>query len=67
MKALAQEFGMWSGLVNSEHDEVHSEWVLLSPSPFFFQQPQVKNAVDAIPGEARLWTDNFHSIVPLLK
>ena len=67
MNAFAEEFSLFVGVVNSRNDGIHSEWVLLSRSQLFFQQPKVKANVETLKNESILWTDEHHSIIPLLK
>ncbi len=56
-------------LANDEEGEFSADWVLMSANAEFFRQPEVAIASRPIlprPG-LRLWTDNFNSLLPLIK
>jgi spermidine synthase len=69
----ARHAGLKSLLVASEGDDdigVYSaDWVLLTSNEEFLQRSEVKDAatqITPIPG-LRLWTDDYNSLLPLLK
>ncbi|MGB6690645.1 MAG: fused MFS/spermidine synthase [Terracidiphilus sp.] len=56
-------------LANDEEGEYQADWVLMSADPGFFRQPEVAIASRPIalrPG-LPLWTDDFNSLLPLVK
>lgn len=70
---LAQNAGMNSVRVSSKEDDSRGEfsayWVLVSNNAGFFAEPEVKAAARAPilkPG-LRLWTDDYSSLLPLLR
>jgi hypothetical protein len=59
----------FSNLANDDRGEFSSYWMLLSDNPAFFAQPQVAAAGKPPlfkPG-LRLWTDDYSSLLPLLR
>ena len=69
----AEEFGLNSVFVSCDEDPdigvFSSDWVLVTRSQEFLQQPAVAAAgepVTPLPG-LRLWTDDYNSLLPLLK
>lgn len=65
--------GLKSVLVSSDEDEdigVYSaDWVLVTKNNEFLQLPKVAEAaaiISPLPG-LRLWTDDYNSLLPLLK
>jgi hypothetical protein len=69
----AESAGLTSLLVASEGDDdigVYSaDWVLVTNNSDFLNLPQVAGAgkqITALPG-LRLWTDDYNSLLPLLK
>ncbi len=56
-------------LANDEEGEFQANWVLMSANADFFRQPEVAIASRPIsprPG-LRLWTDEFNSLLPLIR
>lgn len=69
----AEYAGLKSLLVESDEDEdigvYSSDWVLVTGNADFMQQQQVADAgkpIAPLPG-LRLWTDDYNSLLPLLK
>ena len=69
----AESAGLKSLLVESDDNEdigvYSSDWVLLTRNTGFLEKQQVADAgkpIDAVPG-LRLWTDDYNSLLPLLK
>ena len=54
---------------NDERGEFTATWMLLTDSPNFFAQPQVAAAarVPVADNKARLWTDDYSSLLPLIR
>lgn len=69
----ADDAGLKSVLVESDEDEdigvYSSDWVLVTRNTDFLQKPQVAEAGKPISTMAglRLWTDDYNSLLPLLK
>jgi hypothetical protein len=54
---------------NDERGEYRAEWVLMTGDPTFFSRPEIASSAETItprPG-LRLWTDNYSSLLPLLR
>ena len=70
---LAQNAGMKavrvSSLANEERGEFSANWVLVSDNAAFFAQPEVASAAlpPAYKPGLRLWTDDYSSLLPLLR
>ena len=70
---LAAAAHMQARSVDSLEDEstgtYRSTWVLLTESPFFFDNPNVASAAGAVPVTAHLrtWTDDYSSMLPVLQ
>jgi SAM-dependent methyltransferase len=70
---LAQSAGMTalrvSSAPNDELGEYSAKWILVADNPAFFAQPEVAAAghpAAFLPG-LRLWTDDYSSLLPLLR
>ncbi len=72
VKALAEHAGLPAVLISSPDDEYGgyaADWVLITDNQDFLSLPAVKDAAGEIeprPG-FRLWTDDYSSLLPLLK
>jgi spermidine synthase len=70
---LAQAAGMdvrrVSSVANEQRGEYTATWMLLTTSPTFFTQPEVASQVrqPSSDASARLWTDDYSSLLPLLR
>jgi hypothetical protein len=70
---LATSAEMKAELVESVPDAkrgaFHSTWVLLTASPTFFAQPEIAAATQPMPTQRglRLWTDDYSSLLPILR
>jgi hypothetical protein len=70
---LAASAGMQARRVSSLSDdktgEYNATWILLTDSPTFFAQPQVAvhSAAPTLEPGLRLWTDDYSSLLPLLR
>jgi hypothetical protein len=70
---LAASAGMHAQLIESAPDAARgafrSTWVLLSESPTFFTKPEIAVAIQPVPTipGLRLWTDDYSSLLPILK
>ncbi len=70
---LAQSAGMQamrvSSLANEDRGEFSATWVLVSDNAAFFAQPEVAAAARPLVEKAglRLWTDDYSSLLPLLR
>ena len=54
---------------NDERGEYRAEWILMTGDPTFFSQPEITTSAETItprPG-LRLWTDDYSSLLPLLR
>ncbi|MGB6742938.1 MAG: hypothetical protein WBE38_04705, partial [Terracidiphilus sp.] len=58
-----------SSLANEERGEFSANWVLVSDNTAFFAQPEVASAAlpPAYKPGLRLWTDDYSSLLPLLR
>jgi len=69
----AQNAGLQAVLVHSDSDEARglfaADWVLMSADPELLQRPEIANASQPLRKIAglRLWTDDYSSLLPLLK
>ena len=71
--ALAKDAGLYALSVHSHGDEQNglyfADWILVTDNQAFLRQPEVVN--NAFPTllrpDVRLWTDNYSSLLPLLK
>jgi hypothetical protein len=69
----AQQAGMHAVTVHSRADENRgifvADWVLLTTNASFLAQPEVAQAAhpSLLRGNVGLWTDNYSSILPILK
>ncbi len=65
--------GLQTKLIHSDADEARgifaADWLLMSADPAVLQQPEIANAAQPLPraGALRLWTDDYSSLLPLLK
>lgn len=73
VKQQAEHAGMQSVLItsaaNDELAEDNADWVLVTANTRFLARPELKagqSQANAIPG-LRLWTDDYNSLLPLLK
>ncbi len=70
---LAANAGMNARLVTTEDDDAldlfGSDWVLLADDGGFFAQPGVRSVAKpvTIPTGLRLWTDDYNSLLPILR
>jgi hypothetical protein len=70
---LAASAGMKVQLIESAPDAARgafrSTWVLLTESPTFFAKPEIAVAIEPVPtiSGLRLWTDDYSSLLPILK
>ncbi len=69
----ARHAGLEAQMVTSEEDEAHdiyeADWVLVTDNKNFLALPQVDEATEEIKPKPRLrlWTDDYNSLLPLLK
>ncbi len=69
----AEHAGLQSALVSAETDTLHdgysSDWVLVTANAAFMKDSAVAAAAEAIdvPKGLRLWTDDYNSLLPILK
>jgi hypothetical protein len=54
---------------NDERGEYRAEWVLMTSDPTFFTQPEIASSAEEIAPRPnlRLWTDDYSSLLPLLR
>jgi len=70
---LARHAGMQSAFIVSEDNddtgEYGADWVLVTSNRVFLVREDVADATDPIPARAglRLWTDDYSSVLPILK
>jgi hypothetical protein len=70
---LAASAGMQAQLIESAPDTAlgvfRSTWVLLTESPTFFTRPEIATAIQPVPTipGLKLWTDDYSSLLPILK
>lgn len=70
---LAAHTGMRSALVTTEDDDAHdvfgSDWVLVTDSASLLARPPLDSAVKPIPipRGLRRWTDDYNSLLPILR
>jgi hypothetical protein len=70
---IADDAGLSAVSVHSHADEqtglYYADWVLVTANQAFLHQPEVVNNGFPTPlkSGARLWTDNYSSVFPLLK
>jgi len=70
---IAADAGLRAVSVHSHSDEqtglYYADWVLVTANQAFLEQPEVVNNGFPTPlkPDARLWTDNYSSVFPLLK
>ncbi len=71
--AIAKDAGLYAMSVHSHGDEQNglyfADWILVTTNQAFLSQPEVVNNAFPTPVRAdlRLWTDNYSSLLPLLK
>src|ERR1700678_99952 len=71
--ALAKDAGLYALSVHSHGDEQNglyfADWILVTTNQAFLSQPEVVNNAFPTPlrPDVRLWTDNYSSLLPLLK
>jgi SAM-dependent methyltransferase len=71
--ALAKDAGLYALSVHSHGDEQNglyfADWILVTTNQAFLRQPEVVNNAFPTPLRpgVRLWTDNYSSLLPLLK
>src|SRR5271156_736157 len=71
--AIAKDAGLSAMSVHSHGDEQNglyfADWVLVTANQAFLTQPEVFNNgfPTHLPANVRLWTDNYSSLLPLLK
>ena len=71
--AIAKDAGLYALSVHSHGDEQNglyfADWILVTTNQAFLSQPEVVNNAFPTPVRAgvRLWTDNYSSLLPLLK
>ncbi len=69
----AKHAGLKTALIISPDDDERaaysSDWVLLTADTEFLSRPEISNAQKpiAIPRRLRLWTDDYNSLLPVLK
>jgi predicted O-methyltransferase YrrM len=68
-KAAGMDVRRVSSLVNEQRGEFTATWMLLTDNPSFFTQPDVASRVrqPVANPKARLWTDDYSSLLPLLR
>jgi hypothetical protein len=68
---LARENGWFAISVKDLDDPDRSvdlsRWVLVTRNQAFLSQPELTARLEAAPMEGPLWTDDFSSILPLLR
>jgi hypothetical protein len=71
--AVAKDAGLYALSVHSHGDEQNglyfADWILVTTNQAFLSQPEVVNNAYPTPlrADLRLWTDNYSSLLPLLK
>jgi hypothetical protein len=71
--AIAKDAGLYALSVHSHGDEQNglyfADWILVTTNQAFLSQPEVVNNAYPTPlrADLRLWTDNYSSLLPLLK
>jgi hypothetical protein len=68
-KAAGMEVRRVSSIANEGRGEFTATWMLLTDNPSFFTQPEVASRVHEAAGDSRvrLWTDDYSSLLPLLR
>jgi spermidine synthase len=70
---IAADAGLHAVSVHSHEDEqtglYYADWILVTANQSFLDQPEVVNNgfLTPLKSGARLWTDNYSSVFPLLK
>jgi len=70
---VVREAGLYGfEIQNKDNDDANiyqSDWVMLTRDPKFGERPEwkVKNRVEFEKSEIRLWTDDYSSVIPILK
>nr|WP_316639983.1 fused MFS/spermidine synthase [uncultured Roseateles sp.] len=72
IKSAADHFGWQARLLSTASDGdrlvYHSDWVLVSADPRFFEQPALTEAAPiAVAADFRLWSDDYSSVLSVLK
>jgi spermidine synthase len=73
VKRLADDAGLKSVLITSEdasgHDLFTSDWVLVTSNEEFLDRPELEKGREDIkvPARLRLWTDDYNSLLPILR
>jgi spermidine synthase len=71
--ALAKDAGLYALSVHSHGDDQNglyfADWILVTTNQAFLGQPEIVNNAFPTPvrPDVRLWTDNYSSLLPLLK
>ena len=66
MRGLADQAGLWSGVIEAEHDGIESTWALMTENPLFYLNPAVQAVALPIEEDAVVWRDDYFSVLPLL-
>ena len=70
---LADHAGLKTALITSEdasgHDLFTSDWVLVTSNEEFLARPELEKGRQEItvPQRLRLWTDDYNSLLPILR
>ena len=73
VRQLANHTGMKTAFISSDDDTPHdlysADWVLVTDNTAFLTQPAVVKAREkiTIPSGVRRWTDDYNSLLPVLK
>jgi SAM-dependent methyltransferase len=73
VQQIADKAGMKTAFISSAedlpHDVFSSDWVLVTANDSFLTLPVVKDASEPIrvPRRLRLWTDDYNSLLPILR
>jgi hypothetical protein len=73
VKQIADMAGMKTAFISSAedlpHDVFSSDWVLVTTNDSFLTLPAIKDAAEPIkvPRRLRLWTDDYNSLLPILR
>lgn len=73
VKLVADELGKIAVVVTSDDDDdkgiERADWILVTENQKFLDSPEIKDAASSIkiPANARAWTDDFSSVIPILQ
>ncbi len=73
LASQAENAGLQAALIHSDADDTRgifaADWVLMTADPNFLHRPEIANAAQPLRrmSSLRLWTDDYSSLLPLLK